>query len=319
MKKGQLLKLSLVASTLMIGLVGCGGGDSGSLPAQEAVSLSFPSNAAVAQPTIENAKRVKEVVAQDQQKTYSINAVTTSGSQNIAVTMEKVALATSNIDLPAYALNETLNQTLECSNSGTMNLNGSGSEKGGASFTVIFNSCDNDGVVLNGRVLTTMSNYNQTFGDYTTITTEYLSDVTASSSEFTAKIYKGTTEIVQISNINGYDSANTLKMELSAISEVNAKKSGQEGAIYYFDFSSSQPKMYQTAGKIYINNLEAYVDYDTSYDMSKTPFVFGNYGLESGEARYIMADGAKVKIVAESGVAKTYVDADGDGTYEKSE
>jgi len=40
----------------------------------------------------------------------------------------------------------------------------------------------------------------------------------------------------------------------------------------------------------------------------------------SGEARYIMGNNGKVKIVVEStDSVKTYVDADGDGGYELSE
>ena len=77
--------------------------------------------------------------------------------------------------------------------------------------------------------------------------------------------------------------------------------------------------MYQTQGKIYIDNLNSFVNYDTTYDMSQTPFVFSYKGLLSGEARYNMSSGGKVKIVAESNKAVTYVDANGDGVYELRE
>jgi hypothetical protein len=78
--------------------------------------------------------------------------------------------------------------------------------------------------------------------------------------------------------------------------------------------------MYQTKGRIYIDNLASYVTYDTTYDMSKTPFVFNKNGTiknDDGEARYNMSGNGKVKIIAsqEDDGVKIYIDEDGDGVY----
>jgi hypothetical protein len=64
--------------------------------------------------------------------------------------------------------------------------------------------------------------------------------------------------------------------------------------------------------------LTAYVDYDESYDMSLTPFIFDIDSGEilSGEAHFLMANGGKTKIVGTGGEPITYVDSDGDGIYE---
>ncbi len=316
MKKIKSFGLSLtVISILGIGFTGCGTGSS----SEGTASLSFPSNAVSAAPTIENGKRVKEIVAKNQQTAYSINAINTSSSQNIVLSIKQTTDLINQVDLKFYSLNATVNQTEACYDGGTMNISGSGSETGGTSLTITFNKCNQNGMVLNGKLLTNASNYNSTYGAYTNTDITYLSDTTVSASGITSIVYSGSTVKLHISNITGYFSANTMKLYLSTLEETNSIKSGQKNSVYYFDLSTSLPKMYQTSGRLYINNLASYVDYDTSYDMSQTPFVFGYSGLNSGEARYIMANGGKVKIVAESGQAKTYIDANGDGIYELSE
>jgi len=318
MKKIKSLGLSLVVISV-VGLTGCGG-DSGSSSSGNGTSLSFPSNAVSADATLSNGLEVKDVVAQNQQDVYSINAVNTSSSKNIVLSMKKIVDITNEIDTQFYSLNQTVNRTDNCQISGTYNINGSGSETGGASVTLTFNQCEMvDEVVMNGKMLTSSSQYNDTYGGYTSIDIKYLSDITIVSPNINAKIYSGSTQKVNFTNITGYYSSNNMNITLSAISEINTVKSGQQNAIYYFDLSSGQPSMYQTAGKVYINNLDSYVTYDTTYDMSETPFVFSYAGLSDGEARYVMAGGGNVKIVAESNVVKTYVDADGDGIYELSE
>ena len=89
-------------------------------------------------------------------------------------------------------------------------------------------------------------------------------------------------------------------------------KFGQQNCEYFISDKDYQEELYQTKGRIYINNLESYVDYDTSYDMSVTPFVFNYSGVVSGEGRYIMANGANLKVFHD----RVEIDADNDGTYE---
>lgn len=315
MKKIKALGLSLaVISTL--GLVGCGSDSSSGGNSSSSSSLSFPSNAVSAAPTIDNGKKVKEVVAQNQQSAYSINAVSNSGSQNVALTMKKINDFVNKQDyLNTYSLNETVDETDPCLDGGTTHYSGSGNDIDGGTITMTFNQCNEYGTTIDGKIFTTMSNYNSTYDDYAKIDVKYLSDLTVSTTELSAKILKNSTE-----NLEMNFETSTMKMKISAISEINGIKNGQQNAVYYFDLSSSSNiSMYQTAGKVFIDDLASYVTYDTSYDMSDTPFVFSGSGLDSGEAHYIMANGGNVKIVSENGAAKTYVDADGDGTYELSE
>lgn len=316
-----------VAVIATLGFTGCGGSDgdssgssSTSSPSNGSSGASFPSNAVVAAPTLENGQEVEKVVAQNQQSAYSINAVNTSNHQNVALTMKTINDKIQKLPLSTYSLNETVNETEQCLEGGSVNYNGSGSDTGGISLTVTFNNCNEYGLTMNGSIFSTASNYNNTFDDYTKVNTTMLSDFTVSETGFSSKILEGSTTNIEYSDIVDLYTANKMKLSISAISEINGIQTGQKDAVYFFDTPSySNSSMYQTAGKIYINNLNSYVTYDSSYDMSLTPFVFDYYSISSGEARYIMADGGKMRVVAEYNEAKTYVDADGDGYYELSE
>ena len=86
--------------------------------------------------------------------------------------------------------------------------------------------------------------------------------------------------------------------------------------MYHYKTDNANEILYQKKGIIYIDNLTKYAEYDTSYDMSKTPFIYNFfYGLQSGEARYNLSNGSKMRIVIEGSV-KVEVDTNGDGEYE---
>ena len=87
-------------------------------------------------------------------------------------------------------------------------------------------------------------------------------------------------------------------------------------------------EIYQTQGRTYMNNLNSYVDYDTSYDMSDTPFSFKKNSkdeyliidnLYSGEARYLMANDIKIKVLAGIKSLSAFIDLDSNGSFETQE
>lgn len=317
MKMKRVLSKSLIV-VIGLGFVACGGGSASSGES----GFSFPSNAVEAEPTIENGNKVKEVVAQNQSSSYSINSVNSSESSNIAFVLSDITnfvKETSSFD-DIYALNETIDETENCDNGGTVRISGSGSETNGGTVIETYNNCSLDGILIDGSIEGTIYNYNLEHDEFQNINVKFLTDTSVEINGLSSKIYSGSSVNSEVLSFSTYDETESMKMTISAISEFNGNKSGQNNAMYYFNnLGTSTPSMYQTQGKIYIDNLTSFVDYDSSYDMSQTPFVFNYSGLSSGEGRYIMANGGKVKIVAESNEAKTYVDADGDGTFELSE
>ncbi|NOZ91372.1 MAG: hypothetical protein GXO60_08830, partial [Epsilonproteobacteria bacterium] len=116
-------------------------------------------------------------------------------------------------------------------------------------------------------------------------------------------------------------SGDRVKLEVTLQATSGSNYYGQKNAIYYVYDGGNSTYLYQTKGRIYINNLNNYVDYDTSYNMSQTPFEYDSNGaLVSGEAHYLMANNGKLKIRVESANNPvSYIDADGDGVFEQSE
>ena len=301
-----------LAGVLSLGIVGCGSSSSDSSSGDS--GLSFPSNAVSSAPTLENGQKVKESVATDPTSTLSaLNSVDQSSGVNLALVGAQLSTTvqsvTQDINLQTYALNEVIDQTSACSGGGSIHVKGSSDNQTSATATVDFNSCVEGSLTMNGSLVETIVISN---GDLSKLDLKFTTDFTQSSASSTLSITSGS-----YLNFEMKDSTHG-KMTTSMIATDGTQKYGMKDAVYYLDFTSNT-SIYQTQGRIYINNLASYVDYDTSYDMSQTPFVYTSTGLQSGEAHYIMANNGKVKIIAQSGVSTTYVDADNDGTYELSD
>ena len=314
----------IVISTL--GFTGCGGG--GGSSSGSTSGLSFPSNAVKAEPTLENGKKVKDAVARNQTSGVpSLNSINATSNLNIALLSSKISTIifkhTKNIDLQSYSLNEAVNETNNCSGGGTLSYNGNVDESNGGSVTVTANNCNEGEVKINGSIYLTVGNYDSNADAFKDDTVKFTTDFTVTnlSDNSVEKISKNSYMAINVTTFDNYGSIKDFKLSISLQATDGSESYGVQDGIYYFKTDNNDLTMYQTSGKVYINNLASYVNYDTNYDMSKTPFVFSTYygTPKSGEARYNMANGGKVKIVAESNVAKTYVDADGDGTYELHE
>jgi len=317
----NLFKLSLVTVSFL--LVGCGGGGNSSTGS----SINFPSDATVAEPTLENGKKVEDAVASNQNSDLpSLNSVNNSVSLNSALLTKDISNNLSqsikSLKFNSYSLNRTIDEQENCSNGGNISYTGSGDERGGT-ITLNLNQCNNGQQLLNGSVYVSVSNYDEEADDFKDISMKFTSDYTVKNqyNNKTVTISNGSYFNMNVIEFNNYDEASKYKLSMSIKASDGTNQYGLKDAIYYFQEENSETSMYQTAGRIYINNLASYVDYDTSYDMSQTPFVY-RYGRKvpvRGEARYIMENNSKVKIVAENNDVVTYIDSDGDGVYELSE
>ena len=324
MKKIKSLGLSLaVISTL--GFTGCGGGGGSSSGATS--GLSFPSNAVSAAPTLANGQKVEDATATNQTSGIPLlNGVNSNSKLNVGLLGSQLTTSLAkkikNIDLNAYSLNEVVDETSNCSGGGTMHYSGSGDDTSGGTFTFAATNCKEGNEKINGSIYASISNKDATSGEFKDISIKFTSDFTVTnlSDSSLAKISKNSYFNVNSTSWDSSGDPKNFKLSMSMIATDGSQSYGIQDAIFYFTSNGSNASMYQTTGKIYIDNLASYVNYDTSYDMSQTPFVFDYYGnLTSGEGHYNMANNGKVKIVAKSNEAKTYVDADGDGTYELSE
>lgn len=328
MKKIKFFSYGLaIMAALNIGLTGCGGGGSTSTSTSTSTGLVFPSDSVLAEPTLVNALKVTDAIIGDPLDNIPdvplLNSVNNSSKMNPELlsrnVSKKITGYTKDINIDTYALNEVINEEIPCTTSGTISISGSVDATGGT-ITFTFNECnDGDDLILNGSVQASVSNLDTTAGEFKDMSMTFTTDLTLTDLAQTliGKIVKGSYLSMNVFtfDIDGYPQTYKVSVSMQATDGTNI--SGIENAVYYYDETNLPVmEMYQTAGKIYIDNLASYVEYDTTYDMSVTPFIFLNGILTSGEVHYNMADGGKMKIVIVDEVVNTYVDADGDGEYE---
>ena len=323
MKNMKLLGVSLAVVVSVF--TGCVDDESASFG--DTSDLSFPVNAVSAKPTLENGKKVENATATNQiGGVPGLNSVSNNSKLNTALLGSKISkrllkhIKDTNIE--SYSLNETIDSTDECPSGGTLRSYGSANETNEGSITFTAVNCNDGYEIINGSVYITMKNFDDTFGDFKDMTVKFMTDFTMKkvSDDSMAKISANSYMAVSVINFS-YGNMQKFKSAMSLQATDGSEKYGLKDCEFYFKDNGDEMEMYQTKGKVYIDSLASYVDYDTDYDMSETPFVFSDSvdAPISGEARYNMADNGKVKIKVESNKVKTYVDANGDGVYELSE
>ena len=317
------ITLSLVTTSFLF--IGCGGG--GSSNSQSTNGVAFPATSTSAKPTLENGKKVKEVVTtKTNERSLLLNSINDDSTMNITLfTQNLFSNQIKNLN-NNYSLNQVIREEEQCSNGGSIVNEITSNFPQEATMTQTFNQCSEGfyqglrNVVINGKVYQKFSNFDSQIEDYKTTKVTFLSDLTIkdASSDKTIILYKDSyfeDNTLEFDN-DGEPKKYTVKATIKASDGL--KQYGEKDAFYYFTENDSEISIYQTKGRIYIDNLTSYVDYDTSYNMSQIPFIFSSdfSTLKSGEARYNMANNGKVKIIAQNNNVVTYVDADGDGIYE---
>ena len=323
MKKLKALGISLaVISTL--GFIGCGGGGGSSSD-----NLSFPSNAVVAEPTPKNAKEVRNAIITRTDIDYmpglnkvNNNASKVNNSSKLNILLFSNILIfelTKDINMQSYSLNEVVDDIESCSDGGTIRYKGSGDDVNGGSLTITANNCKEGDIIINGSVYMTIKNLDSSVNEFKDHKVKFITNFTVEdlSNGDKVTILPNSYGVINIIKFDSFGNWKEVKFFMSAKKVINNKyKYGFKDCIYYFTKKYNSMKYYQTQCRIYINNLTSYVDYDKSYDMSKTPFVVSKNGtLTDGKAYYNMANNGKVKIVVvESNEAKVYLD-DGNGSF----
>ena len=315
----KLFNISLVLATVIgLGVTGCGD----DTESDGDKSINFPSNSKEAEPTIENGKEVESVVASNNivglpipDGLNSANAL--SSTQIVAKSVKIVQKQIEDNSEYGVSYTEDIS-TRNCTNGGTVktSLSANITNPKTGTYITTYAQCDNGRNTLNGEIKYSASILDYADKDLDSINVNFSTNFTMieGSSNKSSEIKKG-------SNFTLQSVGDKIKINISLQATKGSTYYGQNNAIYYMYDQSNLSYIYQTEGKIYIDNLNKYVSYDRSYDMSKTPFAYNEEGtIMSGEARYIMSKNGRAKIVVEgTGNVVTYVDADGDGSFELSE
>lgn len=325
MKKIKSFSVSVALATL---LIGCGGGGSSSVEStsggsSSSLNASFQ-NALIAEPTIENATEVEETIVSNDVTSFnvlnSVNSNNKLSSAEITKTLfNTVSKDIATVNINNYSLNETVNETFSCSNSGSYSISGTGSETGPISLNITYNNCNESSIVLNGNLSLNTSGYVSSADNYTNMNISFSNNFSFVTNYLNFTIHSGSYINTTTSEFDStYGLPSKYVIETTFISTLEGETYGVEDAIYNYDETSGNFSFYIEQGKFYANNMGIYVNYDESYDMSQTPFIYSSYGSfeNGGEARFTMSNSGKMKIVIESNTVVSYVDANGDGTYE---
>jgi len=317
--------ISLIAGAILCGgilLTGCGGGDNsseniGNSSGGNNNNLLFPKNAVLAKPSLENGKKVADIVL----------SVPDVGIPRLF--MDLVNNMAINDNLPNKDSTKCIDDI------GTLSYEIK--EKNENYINVIFtaNNCNFEDEIINGRVNLIAENFDNNVNKYKKYTAKY-------STEFNWKILYNNTEVNisansyieenvdfdKDSNLNFDEDSNLDFGENGILKEDNlsislkatngTKDVGLENSKFHFiKKDDSSIEFYQSKGRIYIDK-NSYVDYNKTVKPFK--YSIDAYTLIDGEAHYNMADNSKMRIVVlGSDNVKVEIDTDGDGEFELNE
>lgn len=314
-------KIAYMSSLLIISLtfIACGGGGSGS--SSNSGTISFPANSTQAEPTVENGEKVESATTTNQSSSVpGLNSINSDTKINLSAIgsniFKQIQDINKRIDLSPDALNATYRDEEACSNGGKISFVGS-SYDSGLYMTYTLSNCKEGSETSNG--ILHIAYTNNVNGLYTNWLIKYLTDFTYIDSVGTVNISKNSFTQIDVEKVDSSNNILDYKYTTSFQATYGSEYFGLKDCVYYYKTNGLYIDSYQTQGKVYIDNFSSYVDYDTSYDMSQTPFRFYGTSLISGEARYLMSKKGRLKIKVEAYTPVTYVDADGDGVYELSE
>lgn len=262
----KILKL-LLLTVATFAIVACGGG--GGNPIDR--SSLFPSNSYLAYANDENAKELVDLLVG-----YNTNTLIPKTQKRVANTKRLSVLSLVYKQLEkldkSYAKSKRLVDNSELCEDGTL-------YKNVIDFNTVefqYNNCLQGDFVYNGTIKEEKTDNK--------LSIKYVSNFTVSDiyGDNKIEVKKGSTIVAQKLNSSEH------KITLNIVTNQNGKSSGFRDS--EFIFNEVEQTMYQRSGRIYINNLKEYVKYDSSYDMSYTPFVYADGTIVDGEARYIFRD-----------------------------
>lgn len=299
-------QIGIIASLVSIlSACGGGGGGGGSSSSNNAV---FPSNAVLAEANEDNSARLARTVVGNS-PAYSLNNVAGDNNANPAIISNRI----SKVLLPHFksassessALNAVSRETVICDNGGSVDASINGNF-----LRLNFNNCRDGSYTLNGIV---SGNIVVDSNDYiVSFNVRFESDLIGIESGGNVDIVNAGSDIL----ITLLDPANDIppidtRLEMTTLGSANGSIYGCQDCVLYVTERDDSFAIYQTQGRIYIaDNYQMFVNYDQSYDMSRTPAVFRNSdgGVnDGGQGRYLAANGDIITIRAENGNINVYI------------
>ena len=295
-----IIKSFLIVATALF-VVGCGGGGSGNNGGDK--EALFPENSKLASPTDDNAVKVIDMLLSynldNNTPSLRVTSSDNKKSKNNSLTsfaLSQLKLVKAKLPNASMKAMKVINDNGQCSNGGRYYKNGEITKANGGEVEYEYNNCKlDDGIVYDGIMKVKANNYDYDREEFTKIDIEYTTDFSVNDGSGKYTILKGSTISTELLD-NGY-----IKVKTSIVSNKNGEKSGFKNVTFIIESYDEGTLLYQTTGRIYINNLKEYVELDRSYDTSETPLEFdSSNSVQNGEVHYLMRS-AILKIVIENG------------------
>ena len=303
-----IIKSFLIVSTALF-IVGCGGGKGGNIGNGDKEVL-FPDSSRLASPTDDNAIKVIDMLLSYNLDNNTPSLRVTSADNKKSKNNSLAAFALSQLKMVKEKLPNNSMKSMkviqdngECNNGGRYYKNGEITKANGGEVEYEYRNCRLDnGITYDGIMKVKASNYDYDREEFAKLDITYSTDFTVSDSSGRYVILEGSTISTQLLD-DGY-----IKVKTTIVSSKNGEKSGFKDVTFIIESYDEGTLLYQTTGRIYINNLNEYVELDKSYDTSETPLEFdSSNSVQNGEVHYLMRS-AILKIVIENGELDYFIE-----------
>ncbi len=256
----------------------------------------FPSSSKLASPTYSNGNEVADML-------LSYNMQTNAPSMRLVANGNKkrnlIEYMISQIDkvtptVTNNRLQKVIDESNECSNGGSLYKSGN-LDKSGGEVEYHFNNCYIDGELYDGILRVKASNYDYNIKKFKKLKLTYLNDFKTS----TETIKEDSTLSVEL--LDSDDFGDYFKVIADSVSSSDKGLRGFKNFTFVVAEYSLKTSLIIKGGRVYINNLNNFVEYDKSYDMSQSQFDYNsNNILTQGMAQFLMKD-ATLQIEAYKG------------------
>lgn len=317
----------IFSTLLLMGLYACGGGGGGS--SSDVEPIVYNGNISPAHITATNANiLVADIMANSSNsaiplsvdinmpvstRTYSLMDI----SQILAHSTQRAASrnVTNSVDsvTASRATSITINETINCLNSGTMKLTGDIGGNGTGTLTINFSNCDDDDALTNGIATLQIDAYDQ----FTDVILD--STLETNTLHFSSARDSITFSGAMRSEVSLFDQRETLTIN-AVLRDDNTlkllKAKNLVTILVYDNYMNPTTHTESISGRIY-DSVEGYVDITTT-----APLIYSDEGLDfpddGGPLELSGADSTKARLYVQSAnKVRIEVDSDGDSVFEE--
>jgi len=290
------IKVASVCTAVLLALSGCGSDDSSGGATRTLPSLDVPVAEATAANAVEAVDTIFETETLD--SIGNLTLLAAGDTQNVGFDSLSFALkhlkTIKSVNTDVHALNETISETQPCTGGGSISISGTATQTS-ATVNMTASNCIEGDMTMNGTIGTTLTI--SSTGEISYMKMSFDTDYTAAGL-LSMLIHGGS--YMELS-LDSMDPTTGLTSGTST-SSIWFEALGQnmrydDLTIKFSDNGFGDGTECYRSGRIYINNLAAYMDIDSTYDANcLDPFTMSSYVLTSGSVQLLGSNGNTVLV-----------------------